>query len=81
MPVLPQAACCNAADLEWRLPNWLSASRRQLFWLAVRLRSKVVPLMVSQYRLARWCYGTKGLKSLGAGTAGRGMSRTIANIY
>jgi hypothetical protein len=54
MPVLPRAACCNAADLEWRLPNWLSASRRQLFWLAVRLRSKVVPLMVSQYRLARW---------------------------
>jgi len=54
---------------------------RQLFWIAVRLRSKVVPLMGIQYRLARWPYGTKGLKSLRVGTAGRGTWRTIENIY
>jgi hypothetical protein len=32
----------------------------------------VVPLMGIQYRLARWSYGTKGLKRLRVGTAGRG---------
>jgi hypothetical protein len=48
--------------------------------LAVGRRSKVVPLMGIQYRLARWPYGTKGLKRLRAGTAGRGTWRTIVNI-
>jgi hypothetical protein len=52
-----------------------------VFWIAVRLRSKFVPLMASKYKLARWPYGTKGLKSLRVGIAGRATSRTIANIY
>jgi hypothetical protein len=34
-----------------------------------------VPLVGIQYRLAQWPYGTRGLN------AGRGMWRTIANIY
>jgi hypothetical protein len=57
----PQSSMGSAASPE-----------RQLFWLAVWGRSKVVPLMASQYRLARWPYGTKGLKKLRVGTAGRG---------
>jgi hypothetical protein len=52
-------------------------------------RSKVVPLVGIQYRLARWPYGTKGLKRLRVGTAARGTWHvadyreylTIVNIY
>jgi hypothetical protein len=36
--------------------------------------------MASKYKLARWPYGTKGVKSLRVGTAVHGTWRTIANI-
>jgi hypothetical protein len=68
-------------DLEWRRPNWLSASGRQLFWLAVWRRSKVVPLMGIRYGWLDDPYGTKGLKSLRVGTVGSATWRSIENIY
>jgi hypothetical protein len=72
-----QAFSTDLANQPLRMPILRG---RPLFWIAVRLRSKFVPLMARKYKLAPWPYGTKGAKSLRVGTAGHGTLRTIANI-